>query len=147
MKILFVVTAVFAMAIGCGGSKKPVSEPTPDIESTDDGASSEEEQGPVLIPPEKLDAIEAVFVRKRVVISRCFPAAIEAGELRPEDKGYVTVGLTVTSEGAPQNVRVVEATLDSQLLKSCVVEEVASWDFTTLPKPLDYSHTYAFERL
>ncbi|HET6611033.1 MAG TPA: AgmX/PglI C-terminal domain-containing protein [Kofleriaceae bacterium] len=132
------------LMMACGGSHKPAAEgPPPSTEETEPA----EDPSQILIPPEKLDAIEATFTRHVSEVSRCFPKAVEAGELQATDKGYVTVGLTVTESGAPENVRAVEATLDSQVLKDCVTAEVSSWEFTTLPKPLDYSHTYVFERL
>jgi outer membrane biosynthesis protein TonB len=126
-----------AGAAGSGESETATAE-EPDQEEGGGGDDG-------LIPPEKLDEIKAQFDRKRDLVSRCYPQAIEAGELAKDAKGYVTVGVTIQPDGSARAVKVLEATLASQKLTSCVLDHVKRWTFTTLPRPLDYSYTYSFE--
>ena len=136
--------AVALSLAACGGDGgREAEEP-----ETGGGAAAQEpaDEGDVLIPEEKFVEIQALFDRKQPIVSRCFPRAVEAGELPEDAVGYVTVGLVITRSGQPTNVRVLETSLQSELLNECVTGRVSKWDFTTLPKDLEYSYTYQFEK-
>jgi hypothetical protein len=135
--------ACLAQAIACGGSGKtsPVRAGGPAM-----AASDPDDGDGIMVPPEKFDELNQVMSRRRPVVSRCFAAAIEDGKLDKNAKGTVTLGLVVKEDGSPREVRVLESTLKSGAVETCVVKEIARARFTTLPKPVEFSYTYQFER-
>jgi TonB family protein len=137
---------VMAVALGaCGGSdKKQVASPADDgaVAVDDDGGSDS-----VLIPEEKFDEINNVFDRKTSMISRCFVAGVDAGQVDKGQKGFVTVDVTVNTSGKPEKVRIIKTSFKSQALNDCVTDMVKGWVFTdSLPKPVETSHTYVLDR-
>lgn len=123
---------------GCGGGDKNVEAPA------DDGVSAAEEsesgdEGD-LVPEEKFQEIRYTFERKSSLLSRCFPEAVEAGDLDAGDKVKLTIGLTIQTDGSPKDVHIVETTKKSATVDACVKRTVGRWQFTTLPKPLPYSY-------
>lgn len=137
---------VVAVSVGlfcgaCGGSQKKAEEPK--VAEPEAEEPSEEE---VLIPEEKFGEINRAFERKTSMVSRCFVEALEAGEVKKNEKGFVTVGLTVLESGAPSKVRVLETSFKSKVIQDCVTGLVERWTFTTLPRPLEISHTYVLQQ-
>lgn len=143
-----VVTSAAAVWIafgiaGCGGANKKTAQAPQATAQPDAG----DDTGASMIPQETLDEIKSTFNTEAGVVSHCFPKAVDAGELKPTDKGYVTVGLTITPDGRPSNLRVLDASLKSKTLQQCVLSHIRGWTFTKLPRSLPYSYTYSFERL
>lgn len=131
-----------ALAIGCGGGdKKAAEEPAPAP------AQPAEPGEDTLIPPEKFDAIQTFFERKRRVVSRCFSEAVDSGELGKNAKGFVTVQMIITEDGTLSDMSVAESSLESDSLHRCIIEYLTKWTVTTLPKPLDYTYTFSFQTL
>jgi hypothetical protein len=128
-----------AAASGCGGGQAaPAAPAQPVADTSNDDA---------LIPEEKYDEIEGTFARKAAMVSRCHVEGVESGDVDRSEKGHVTVGLTIQPDGSPTDVRVMESSFKSAKVGDCVVRHVSSWTFSTLPKPLETSHTYVLDRL
>lgn len=128
-----------AAAAGCGGGQaEPAAPARPAADDQDRDA---------LIPEEKYDEIEGTFARKAVMVSRCHVEGVEAGDVERTEKGHVTVGLTIQPDGRPTDVRVMESSFKSPKVGDCVVRHVSGWTFSTLPRPLETSHTYVLDRL
>ena len=134
-----------ALLAGCGGAPKRIDDGTSgggeEAEPDDEGGGDAD-----MIPPEKLDEVNAVFVRKEDVVARCYAKALESKAIDMNKKGYVTVGLRVSPGGKPTNVRVLESTLSSDAVEGCIVDTMSGWSFPKLPTHLDTSYTYKFER-
>ena len=93
------------------------------------------------------EEIKSVFENKTAMVARCYVQGIESEEVEKTKKGFVTVGVTVTTDGKASNVRVLKSSFGSPAVDACVVEMVQGWEFTdALPKPLDTSHTYVMDR-
>jgi hypothetical protein len=131
-------TAALAAVVGCGGGQAPART---------EGAAAEPSGEAQLIPEEKYDEIEATFDRKQATVSRCYVEGVESGDVDRSEKGHVTVGLTINPDGSASDVRVMESSFKSSKVGDCVVRMVSGWTFTTLPKPLETSHTYVLDRL
>lgn len=126
-------------ALGCGGGQtEPAAPGQPVADSQSDDT---------LIPEEKYDEIKATFDRKMGMVSRCHVEGVESGDVDRSEKGHVTVGLTIQPDGSPTDVRVMESSFKSAKVGDCVVRQVSGWTFSTLPKPLETSHTYVLDRL
>jgi len=138
---------LIAFACGCGGGQK-----------TGDGDDGEgfklEDRGPeyepvddVMIPPEKYDEVNRALEKRGPGVSRCFAAAIEAGEVGKNEKGTVVVGVGVTPAGKATDVKVLPtSSLKKPGLSACVVEYIEATRFPTLPKRLDTTYAYKLVR-
>jgi hypothetical protein len=134
--------ALAVAAGGCGGGQT-AAPTTPADQSAGGGGSSEDE----LIPEEKYEEIKATFARKTGSVSRCHVEGVQSGDVERSEKGHVTVALIVNRDGSASNVRVMETSFKSSKVGDCVVRMVSGWTFTTLPRPLETSHTYVLDRL
>ncbi len=136
-----VTLAALALApSACGGSQPPAG-PAGEAAPAPSGDQDR------LIPEEKYDEIAATFARKTGTVSRCYAEGVESGDVDRSEKGHVTVGLTINRDGSAGDVRVMESSFKSKKVGDCVVRMVSGWTFTTLPKPLETSHTYVLDRL
>jgi hypothetical protein len=140
------IGAVVGLSLAaCGGGG---ARPAAPVESAADDSGGGPDTSAVLIPYEKYDEIKSVFERKTAIVGRCYVAGIEAGQIDKAAKGFVTVGVTVTTDGKASKVRVLKSSFKSSALEGCMIEMVGGWEFTdSLPKPLDTSHTYVLDRL
>jgi len=138
-----------AMAAGCGGGKKAAEEPGPAATVEDDSGDegNGNGSGDVLIPAEKFEEVKAFFDRKRNMVSRCFVKALDAGEVKETDEAKVQLTMTIMPDGSITKARITHCSHASPVLRSCVLNYVKEWTVTTLPKPFDYSYTYAMGRL
>jgi len=135
-----------AVLVACGGKSAEPTTPPDAVE--DDGGGEAAEVSHVLVPERKFDEIARTFERKAPIVSRCYVAGVEAGEIEGSKRGQITVAVTVTTEGKASNVRVLRSTLGSKAAEACVVDKVAGWTFTdSLPKPVEHSYTYVLDRL
>jgi len=125
---------------GCAGSQKEAEAPAGSGDESGEGDGK-------LIPEEKYEEISATFVRKTGTVSRCYVEGVEGGEGEQSKKGHITIGLTINPDGSASDVRVMESSFKSAKVGECVVRMVSGWSFTTLPRPLETSHTYVLDRL
>ncbi len=126
-------------AAGCGGGEKKTAAPEPMEEV-------EEDDGEDLIPEEKFEEIKNTFERKATTVARCFPLAVESGEVDQDDRIQVSVGLVIQPNGSASQLEILGSSKRSKTLEACVLESVKRWQFTTLPKPLQYSYGFKLQR-
>ena len=137
-----------ALVLGaCGGGQKPQHTAADEINEGDEFeeemVAEEEEE---LIPEEKFEQIQNTFERKATSVARCFPEAVEAGELGSDDRVKLTLGLVIQPDGSPSELKVLASSKRSAALEACVIKSVARWEFTTLPRPLAYSYGFVLQR-
>ena len=137
------LAAALGVGASCGGSGKPADEPT---EPTP--AGEEPADGDVLIPAETFDELQSFFERKNRMLSSCFSDALDAGEIgKDASRIYLTARMTITEGGRATAISFSEANVTSPVLERCVRDHISGWSLPTLPKPLDYSHTFGFSTL
>ena len=146
---MIIVTALAALTAmiggGCGGTK-----PTPQTGGGDgDGEAWTEASAddPDMIPPERMDEIKSILDRKRAAAARCFALVVNSGTVDKNSRGHLSLSFIIDAGGKPTQVRVLEDSLNSPELEHCVIEKVEQIDFGALPKPLDWSYTFAFESM
>ncbi len=115
------------------------------------GGAAKEQAPPKQVAPEEVGADPAaytavadVFARKRPLVAQCFGFAIENRELPENARVRVKLGLRVMPSGAPEDVKVVEASQKSKTLEDCVVTTVSKWTLPAPAKPLDFVYIYEF---
>ena len=135
-----------SLVAGCGGKPAPVA---PSGGGGDDEAAAADDQGDDLsmIAPERMDEIKRLLDRKRTAAARCFADAANDGKVDKNSHGHLSLTFIINAFGKPTQVRVLEDSLASPELEHCVIEKVEQIDFGALPKPLDWSYTFAFESM
>jgi hypothetical protein len=128
----------------CGGSKKKSS--TDSDPGYVYGQEDEHEDTDDLIHEEKFEQIKNTFERKASTVARCFPEAVKTGELDSEDRVKLTIGLVIQPNGSPSQLKVLGSSKRSAALESCVIKTVQRWEFTTLPKSIEYSYGFVMQR-
>lgn len=127
----------------CGGSEKKTEDSSGGYVY---GQEETHDEGDELIPEEKFEQIKNTFERKASTVARCFPEAVEAGELDSDDRVKLTLGLVIQPDGSPSEMKILGASKRSASLEACVIKSVSRWEFTTLPKPLEYSYGFVLQR-
>ena len=130
---------MLAMAGACGGGEKKAAKPEPVAEE------EEEDEGEDLIPEEKFEEIQSTFERKSSTVARCFPIAVESGEVDKNERIAVSLGLVIQPDGSPTKLQILGASKRSEALEACVIESVSRWQFTTLPRALQYSYGFKLQ--
>lgn len=147
---VFALALVFALTtVACGGSSNK-DDTTPEVDDDDDDdmePADDDDDGDVMIPEEKFMTIQSFFDRKSRIVSRCFVDGVEADEIDKDAKVMITVTMVIQESGKVTDVTTAETNTKSQVFEDCVHEHVRGWKITTLPKPLDYSYTFAFDTL
>jgi hypothetical protein len=137
------------LLIACGG-KKAQTTPDPDTGGeglrTDDGMPHDNNSGDV-VSADTMDEIQRMFQRKGGAVSRCLSFAVDNKELPKNSRGKVTLEVTITPSGAPGEIKVLKATLESKSLTDCVVDRVKEIQFPHVPKAYPTTYTYAFEAM
>ncbi len=144
LAVMLMMLGSAGLALGCGGSKKKTAEPEL-APADDDDVVEEPAPKQSLMPAEKLDEIESFMRRKSRHISRCIGEA--GNEVGRNAVVKLTVSMTISKAGKPQNVKLTEIEPKSEKLEECVLRRVRDWTITTLPKPLDYSKRFVFDSL
>jgi hypothetical protein len=139
------MAAVVAMACACGGSKKKVDDTGDDDYVYGQQKEHEDTEGE-LIPEEKFEEIKRTFERKASTVARCFPEAVAAGELEKNDRVKLTLGLEIQPDGSSEKMEILASSKRSETLEACVMKSVSRWEFSTLPKPLQYSYMFTLQR-
>jgi hypothetical protein len=135
------VLALAALIAGCGGKQSSDTTPAAASETEPAQASSD------MIPPETMEEIERRLDRKRRIVSHCLASAVDAKELPKNAAGKITIEIVISPAGKAETVKVVRATLESQMLTDCVIDRVKEIQFPELPRPFPTSYTYGFEAM
>jgi hypothetical protein len=134
--------ALLALAIGCGGGEKKVSEPVDPVVEDDDTHGGDQ-----MASQEILDSIRRTFERKSGIVGRCFVEGIDAGEVKKTDRGFVTIVAVITPAGRATDVKISEASLRSAAVHSCLIDMVGGWTFAEPPVDTPTSFRYVLEQL
>lgn len=137
--------AAGTLLVGCGGSDKKSTTAADDV--SEDSGDDESDDGDALIPEEKFEEIKNTFERKATTVARCFPDAVDAGEVDKNDRIKVTVGVEVQTNGTAKELEILGSSKRSKTLESCILESISRWEFPTLPKPVNYSYSFALQQL
>ncbi len=141
---LYASIGMALLLCACGGGKKKDStSPDPGYVY---GQEEQHEDSEELIPEEKFELIKNTFERKASSVARCFPEAVAAGELGSDDRVKVTLGLVIQPDGSPSQLKIIGASKRSASLEACVIKSVSRWEFTTLPRSLEYSYGFVMQR-
>jgi len=141
-KTEIVMAAAVLAVLACGGASKR-SETMPDDDDGETEVEGDVDDG--MVAPERMDEIKSELDRKRSIVARCLTEAIDAKQAPRNARGRVTVEFVISPAGKAQNIKVVESSLESQMVQDCVMGHVRNIEFGALPKPLDWSYTYNFE--
>jgi hypothetical protein len=146
-RVVVLSTAIALLASsfagGCGGGKKDSNDPG-DV-AADEGDDSEDQGSDEMVDPEKLDELNACFVRKRPSVARCYSEAVESGKLDKKAKGRITVEMLVTADGHPKNVRIAQDTLRSPEVVECIKTTIGAWEIPGPGMDTEFSFSYDFE--
>ncbi len=128
---------IFMLLGACGGASPTVAapEPTPHVQPLQ----------PDFVPPEKLDEINSTFNMKRPIAARCYSDAVRLSPLFKTAEGRISLALEITADGKPENVRVTESSLKSEVVERCVIDAVANWHLPAPGQKIDFSFSYDFE--
>ena len=136
-----VVLGLCLAACGGGGTKEP-AEPSGGGGGEGGG---DEGGGDVMVPPEKMDEINVRLDRKRPTAARCLSDAVLSGEAPKSTRGKMTIEFVVSMAGKAEAIKVTSSTINNAAVESCVVAKIAEIAFPELPKPLDWSYTFAMD--
>jgi hypothetical protein len=143
------VVALAALAAGvalaaCGGGKPAAQRP---VGGGGEEWSDSEGDDPDMIGVERMDEIKQILDRKRVAAARCLADVVNDGKIDKNSSGHLALGFVISPAGKATSIKVLEDSLDSPDLEQCVIGKVQLIDFGPLPKPLDWSYTFAFESM
>lgn len=95
--------------------------------------------------PVKMDEVNQLLARKRMIVSRCLSQAVESGAAPKNTRGKITLAIRIDPDGSVSSVEVVTSSISSVEVQGCVKRKVEEIRFPTFPKPFDTSYTYAME--
>lgn len=133
-----------ALAAGCGSKPVPVAPSGGDDEVV---AGDDQGDDPSMIAPERMDEIKSLLDRKRTAAARCFADVANDGKVDKNSHGHLALEFVISPAGKATGIKVLEDNLKSPDLEQCVIAKVQQIDFGALPKPLDWSYTFAFESM
>ena len=134
------------LAAACGGkNKNDANEGGGGTIDTQATTGDPTDHSGNMVPPEKMEEVNALLGRKQMIISRCLSTAVEAGEAPKGAKAKVTLEISIAPSGQVTKAEVVKASLDVKSVQECVKSHVREIAFPTLPKQYETSYTYAME--
>jgi hypothetical protein len=137
---------VVLMAAACGGGKKGGDTTPPPTTGEGEGETvTNVNNSETMVSGETMDEITSLFQRKGNAVSRCLSIVIDNKELPKNSRGKITLEVTISAAGKPEQIKILKASLDSKPLHDCVIERVKEIQFPTLPNTYPTTYTYAFE--
>jgi hypothetical protein len=127
----------------CGGAHTAAGPPPPS--STKPAETAEPASPNEIGETGEYAELTAYFKRKRPLISQCYAAAIQDGQIKGDEVGYVTVALVVQPTGKGEKVHVARTSLRSAAVEDCIVKMVKGWVLPPPQKPLDFMFAYEFK--
>lgn len=141
MKKLALVLVLFSVA-ACGG-KQGSTTPPPDPEPKVDNGGT----GEPMVSADQMEEIQKMFQRKGTAVSRCLSMVVDSKELPKNSRGKITVEVTISPTGKPENVKIIKSSLESKPLRDCVLDRVKEIGFPAVPNTYPTTYTYAFEAM
>lgn len=140
MKKLTLVLVLFAACGGKKGSTTPPPDPEPKVDNGGTG-------GEPMVSGEQMEEIQKMFQRKGTAVSRCLSMVVDNKELPKNSRGKITVEVTISPSGKPENVKIIKSSLESKPLHDCVLDRVKEIGFPAVPNTYPTTYTYAFEAM
>jgi hypothetical protein len=141
----FLLLVVLAAA-ACGSKNKNNAEESgggtidPNATSGDTTDRSHEQVDPV-----KMDEVNQLLDRKRMIVSRCLSQAVEAGNAPKNARGKITLEIKIGADGRATSVEVIKTSIESKEVQGCVKRKVEEIAFPQMNKPFETSYTFAME--
>src|SRR5437870_4315678 len=129
-----VVFAAVMVVAACGG-KKGGTTPGDNGGTLGGPHTDAPDMSGQMVPPEKMDEIERLLVRKSNLMSKCLAVAVDNKELPKNSHGKIALDITISPAGKADSVKVIKTSLESKSLSDCVVAHVKEIQFPELPKP------------
>jgi outer membrane biosynthesis protein TonB len=92
------------------------------------------------ISPERQDAVERAFQRKTSELQECWSKEYEKTHDRKLE-GDLTIGMDVTPNGSPSNVRILKSSLNNHDVESCVTQTISQWSLPEGQATMPYTRT------
>jgi hypothetical protein len=143
-----VLTSLVVGAVACGGGKQK-AEPVYADDGGDGGGGDDggDAGADDMVAPETMDEIRVRLDRKRGQAARCLSDAVLAGHAPRNARGKITLEFVISTAGKAQDITVAKASLTIPEIHQCVIEKVKDIGFPELPRPLEWSYTFAFESM
>jgi hypothetical protein len=142
MKRVLLLAVVVA---ACGGKNKGSNEGGGATIDTQATTGDPTDRSGEMIPPEKMDEVQQLLDRKRMIVSRCLSEAVELGEAPKGARGKITLEISISPSGQASKVEVLKSSIEAKSVQGCVKRKVEEISFPQLPKQYDTSYTYAME--
>jgi TonB family protein len=139
LKLAAVLAAAATSLAGCGGSNE---------ESRSGGTTAAQEEGATTgegaIPPEAFEEIDRFFKGKAAKLQfTCYNPVAEKTNKKYE--GSINVQMMVEPGGRVDEVKVVTSSIGSPPIEECVVKEIRSWSWPSVPGRAPYAGTVTFK--
>jgi hypothetical protein len=134
------------LAAACGGKNKGDAEEgggaTIDTQAT---TGDPTDRSGSMIPPEKMEEVNSLLDRKRMIVSRCLSDAVDAGDAPKGSRGKITLEIVIAPSGKATKVEVLKTSIESAAVQGCVKQKVEDITFPEMPKQYETSYTFAME--
>ena len=142
----FLLLVVLAAA-ACGSKNKNNVDNSGGGGSIDPNATSGDttDRSHEQVDPVKMDEVNQLLDRKRMIVSRCLSQAVEAGNAPKNARGKITLEIKIGSDGKATSVEVIKTSIESKEVQGCVKRKVEEITFPQFAKQYDTSYTYAME--
>ena len=138
---------VVLAAAACGSKNKNSAEEGGGGGSIDPNASSGDstDRSGEQFDPVKMDEVNQLLDRKRMIVSRCLSSAVETGAAPKNARGKITLEIKIGADGKATSVEVIKASIESKEVQGCVKRKVEEISFPQMGKQYETSYTYAME--
>jgi TonB family protein len=96
------------------------------------------------IPAEQIEDVQRLFRRNKWEIERCYGEELTRRGDRAF-RGQVVIKLRITPAGRADEVSVLESSLRSETVESCILATIRGWQFPALADNLWLTWPFAFE--
>jgi hypothetical protein len=137
-----ILFGIFAM-VGCGGSSEEskggtttaLKEKEPEQESQPD---------PNAVSPEAMEEIDHFFKGKANKLQfNCYNTVVEKTKKKYE--GNIVFNMMVEPKGKAGKISITSSTIKSPEIEQCVVSEMQSWEWPSVPVPVPYNGAVSFK--
>ena len=137
---------VLVVAAACGGkNKNDVSEGGEPMIDPNASSGDPTDRSGEQLDVRKMEEVNHLLDRKRMIVSRCLSSAIDSGEAPKGTRGKITLAISIAPSGQASSVEVVKTSIESQAVQGCVKEKVQAITFPQFKRQFDTSYTYAME--
>lgn len=142
-----IAVVLVLVAAACGGKNKNNVEESSGGATIDPNMSTGDptDRSASMADPVKMDEVNQLLDRKRMIVSRCLSQAVEAGNAPKNARGKITLAISISPSGKATKVDVVKTSIESTEVQGCVKRKVEEIQFPEFPSQFDTSYTYAME--